>query len=370
VIDQYLREGPLVDLPLHPRQHTYQAGKSTESALHQLVSRLERALDQKQYALGVFFDIEGAFDNSSPCSVRYALDEWRVIKPVKNWIVNMIESCSIHVCLENSNIVVQAGRRLPQGGSLSPTVWSLIADSLLKWLSKQGVYAQGFADDGIAVVIGCFLTTLCEIMQRVLKGVEHWCMERELSVNPSKTELMLFTRKYKVDRLSPVIFYGKELTLYKQMNYLGVILDPKLSWKLLVDVKCNKALAAFYQVRTTTSKTWGASPKVVHWIYMAVIRPMLTYAAVIWWPRARYITVSKQLTCYNSYISTTIGVPVYYRSHENNSYSSYETAGRSGSATYTFIQQEAIMAYYRLRAASQWVDGRGEHAKISQKWHN
>jgi len=115
---------------------------------------------------------------------------------------------------------------------------------------------------------------------------------------------------------------------------LGVILDPKLSWKLLVDVKCNKALAAFYQVRTTTSKTWGASPKVVHWIYMAVIRPMLTYAAVIWWPRARYITVSKQLTCYNSYISTTIGVPVYYRSHENNSYSSYETAGRSGSATY------------------------------------
>ena len=23
---------------------------------------------------------------------------------------------------------------------------------------------------------------------------------------------------------------------------------------------------------------------------------MLTYAAVIWWPRARYITVSKQLT--------------------------------------------------------------------------
>ena len=62
VIDPYLRENPLVDLPLHPRQHAYQAGKSTESALHQLVSRLERAQDQKQYALGVFFDIEGAFD--------------------------------------------------------------------------------------------------------------------------------------------------------------------------------------------------------------------------------------------------------------------------------------------------------------------
>jgi len=145
----------LVDLPLHPRQHVYQAGKSTESALHQLVSRLERALDQKQYALGVFFNIEGAFDNSSPRSVRYALDEWRVVKPVRNWIVNMIESRSIHVCFGNSNMVVRAGRGLPQGGGLSPTLWSLIADSLLKWLSKQGVYAQGFADDGVAVVIRC-----------------------------------------------------------------------------------------------------------------------------------------------------------------------------------------------------------------------
>jgi len=83
------------------------------------------------------------------------------------------------------------------------------------------------------------LTTLCEIMQRVLEGVERWCMERELSVNPSKMEMMLFTRKYKVVRLSPVIFYGKELTLCKQVKYLGVILDPKLSSKLHVDVKCN-----------------------------------------------------------------------------------------------------------------------------------
>jgi len=33
----------------------------------------------------------------------------------------------------------------------------------------------------------------------------------------------------------------------------------------------------------------------------------------------------------------------------------------------TFIQQETMMAYYRLCAASQWLAGGGEHAKISQK---
>jgi len=49
---------------MHPRQHAYQAGKSTESALHQLIGRIEKALDAKEYALGIFFDIEGAFDNT------------------------------------------------------------------------------------------------------------------------------------------------------------------------------------------------------------------------------------------------------------------------------------------------------------------
>jgi len=55
LIDCYLRSGPLLDLPIHPRQHAFQTGKSTESALHQLVGRIERALDANEYSLGVFF---------------------------------------------------------------------------------------------------------------------------------------------------------------------------------------------------------------------------------------------------------------------------------------------------------------------------
>ena len=73
LIDRYLRGGPLVTVPLHPRQHAFQTGKSTESALHQLVGRIEKALDAKEYVLGVFFDIEGAFDNTSSTCVKNAL---------------------------------------------------------------------------------------------------------------------------------------------------------------------------------------------------------------------------------------------------------------------------------------------------------
>ena len=95
LVGRFLRDGPLKQLPLHPRQHAFQAGKSTESALHQLVERLERAIEANQFALGIFFDIEGAFNNVSITSVAKALDDWN-IKPVpKRWITAMLQKWAI-----------------------------------------------------------------------------------------------------------------------------------------------------------------------------------------------------------------------------------------------------------------------------------
>jgi len=170
LVDRYLRMGPLTELPLYPRQHAFEAGKSTESALHQLIGKIERTLSFKQYALGVFFDIEGAFDNSSPLSVATPLTDWQVGKPISNWIIAMIQKRVIIVTHGLTIIAAQAVRGLPQGGGLSPTLWSLVADSLLVWLGRQGVYAQGFADDGTVVVTGMFLPPICEIMQMILSA--------------------------------------------------------------------------------------------------------------------------------------------------------------------------------------------------------
>ena len=74
-----IREEEEVDIPIHPRQHAFQAGKSTESALHHLVGQIEKALDGGEYALGVFFNIQRAFDNTPITSIKKALHERQVI---------------------------------------------------------------------------------------------------------------------------------------------------------------------------------------------------------------------------------------------------------------------------------------------------
>ena len=64
LVDRYLRDEAMAIVPLHPNQHAYQAGKSVETALHQLVVRVEKALDQRAIGLGAFVNLEGAFNNT------------------------------------------------------------------------------------------------------------------------------------------------------------------------------------------------------------------------------------------------------------------------------------------------------------------
>jgi hypothetical protein len=65
--------------------------------------------------------------------------------------------------------------------------------------------------------------------------------------------------------------------------YLGLMLDKGLTWKKQLDKVINKAYKAFCKYRGTFGKTSDLKPKVIYWIYTAVVRAIVTYAATVWW---------------------------------------------------------------------------------------
>ena len=81
-----------VDKLITQHQHGFRTGKSTESALHQLVTKIERTIVEGQYALGIFLDIEGAFDNVSFKTITEALSEFQLPRIVVRWINAMLRS--------------------------------------------------------------------------------------------------------------------------------------------------------------------------------------------------------------------------------------------------------------------------------------
>jgi hypothetical protein len=59
LVKKHIRDVALKIHPLHRNQHTYQIGKSTETALHSVVACTENATEHEDIALGAVLDIEG-----------------------------------------------------------------------------------------------------------------------------------------------------------------------------------------------------------------------------------------------------------------------------------------------------------------------
>ena len=294
LIDRYIRTDILSKMPLHINQHAYQRGKSTMSAVHKLVSSIESTLNSREHALVVFLDIEGAFDRATFKSFRDAANMHGVDPFVTEWITNMLQDRILTADLKGVKVRKRPVMGCPQGGVLSPLIWLLIANSLLCIMEKAKIPSVGFADDYSLTSRGKFLSTTFDVMQTALEKVEQFVTSVGLSVNPAKVGAMLFTRsrnpQTKILRL-----FGQEIPLVDEFKFLGLTFDRQLRWTNHLERRIKKSCMAFGQCRRAIGRTWGLSPKSIHWLYTSVIRPTLTYGAAVWWQKAQSKTVINNL---------------------------------------------------------------------------
>jgi hypothetical protein len=108
------------------------------------------------------------------------------------WIVAMLSKRMVRAELRGVSLKMMVHRGCPQGGVLSPLLWKMVINSLLR---------QGFADDIAIVINDKFLSTVCELMQKA------WCRRVGLSVTADKTSMVLFTNNRKLVRFKKSILF-------------------------------------------------------------------------------------------------------------------------------------------------------------------
>jgi hypothetical protein len=295
LVDRYLRHETLALLPLHSNQHAYQAGKSVETTLHQLVAQVDKAPDQQEITLGTFLDIEGAFNNTCYDTMCGALVRHGSEYTIVRWIRATLEGRVAFVTLNGTSVGLTISRGCPQGGVLSPILWCLVVNDLLTTLSGGGVFIQGYADDVCLFAVGKFPDTVSGLMQWALLTVETWFNEVGLSVNLDKTGLVAFTRKRKLQGFFEPRIFGVTLSLSGSVKYLGVILDSRLAWREHVEVKVRKA-DNLWACRRACGARWGLRPKVAHWLYVAFFRPTISFASLVWWSGCQTASAKKKLS--------------------------------------------------------------------------
>ena len=136
LVDRYIKDEYLEKRPLHRFQHAFRTGRSVEVVVHHFVKKVEIAKKEKLVTLACFVDIEGTFNRTPTEVIINALRKFANSDTIVGWIKQMLTKRKVQTSRGDATASGMVNRECPQGGILSPLLWSLVVDDLLYTLEN------------------------------------------------------------------------------------------------------------------------------------------------------------------------------------------------------------------------------------------
>jgi ribonuclease HI len=293
--------------PLNANQHAFLKGRSTETALTSMVNKIESALNNQKIAIGVFLDIQGAFDNVKTESIIEGMKAKNIDRKIISWYGSYLQNRTVQIEYKGCKAERSLIKGTPQGGVLSPLMWNLAFESLLALFKDDDpVKINGYADDAALICAGEDSRQIHMYIQRTLNKISEWGLRHNLTFSAAKTVAVVFTKKHKC--IKPVLtLNGIAIPYCEDVKYLGVILDSKLTWRKHVKAKINNAKAQILKIRNAMGKLWGAPPKMMKWAFTGIVRPAIMYGALVWAKVSQTAWAEEEFTKINRMALMTFG---------------------------------------------------------------
>jgi len=267
---------------LSENQHGFRAGKSTETALHALVAGIEQSFAAKSVTACLFLDIKSAFDAAWPPGIIAALGT----KGCPGYLIRIIRDflSGRRAVLKNQDkeLLVDVSVGCPQGSLLSPILWNILIDEMLRIKLPGNTRILAYADDITLSSTHKDPAMAVANLNKALEIIRAHLSSIKLSLNASKTVMMVFSKRaIPLSDLS-VEIEGHRILPSRTTKLLGVILDQHLKWKDHIDEREQKFKRVIHTVRRFLGRNWGLSRHRLRTIYTAVAEPTLLYACSIW----------------------------------------------------------------------------------------
>ena len=260
-------------------QFGFRNGHSTDHALIDLTEDIRDALDANKFAVGVFIDLQKAFDTVDHDILVKKLEHYGVRGVSNNWFKSYLSNRKQFVTISQVNSDFQHMELgVPQGSVLGPLLFLLYINDLhstIKFCSTRH-----FADDTNLLIKNKSLKQLKKHLNFDLRQLVSWLKSNKISLNTSKTETLIFRHPNKVINYDlKVKMQGKRLYPSKYVKYLGILIDPHLNWSHHTDLLAPKL-----------SRAIGMLSKIRHFvpidilrnIYFGIFSSILMYGAQIW----------------------------------------------------------------------------------------
>ena len=261
-------------------QFGFRANHSTSHALISITEKIRDALDNDNFACGVFIDLKKAFDTVDHNILIAKLEYYGARNISKNWFSSYLQNRSQFVTLsgyESSSRYVQVG--VPQGSVLGPLLFLIYINDLN--ISVKNSIVHHFADDTNLLYINKSIKVISKKINYDLKGITNWLNANRISLNISKTEFIIFRKRSKpvCSESLKIKINGVRLYPSTSIKYLGILIDEHLSWKYHICElvkKLNRSNNMLSKIRHYVNS------KTIRSLYFSLFSSHISYCHQIW----------------------------------------------------------------------------------------
>lgn len=257
--------------------------RSAHSTTHQLVrvsQLITHEINVNRYAGMVLIDLARAFDSVWHQALIYKLANYGLNDTFLKLILSYLSDRFLYVSLNGSDsswLPVTAG--VPQGSILGPVLFNLyINDIPLPSSSDTALYA----DDSALLTSSWSLQCLVSKLQNHLDLASKFFQDWKLSINPLKTQAIVFSKKRPTLPPHKLTVKGVIIPWSDEVRYLGVVLDRQLSWTPAVADRIKKVRAAAGALHPYISASSSLNRSLRLTLYKVCLRPILAYGAHVW----------------------------------------------------------------------------------------
>ena len=265
---------------IYDLQFGFRKNHSVNHALTSLTEDIRRsALDDNCFASGVFIDLQKAFDTVDHGILLSKLNHYGIRGKANDWFKSYLTNRKQFVSINgfNSNeLLIKID--VPQGSVLGPLLVLVYINDL--HLAIKYSTTRLFADHTSLLIKNKSLKQLKKHLNIDLRNLTRWLKANKISLNASKTELLVFRHPNKIINYDLKLkIDGKRLYPSKYVKYLGILIDSHLNWCFhtdLLSTKLSRSIGMLSKIRHYVSKD------TLRMIYFGIFSSQLVYASQIW----------------------------------------------------------------------------------------
>ena len=223
---------------IYDLQFGFRKNHSTNHAIISIIQKIQDAIQNNKFAIGVFIDLQKAFDTVNHHILLEKLNHYGISGISNAWFESYLSDRQQFVSIgsETSDLTtIEHG--VPQGSVLGPLLFLLYINDLHQCIHNSTSFH--FADDTNLLYIPPNKVRNRNIARRLnidLKSLNNWLMANKISLNSSKTELIVFRKKGVPMPNLKLKLNGVELKPKHEIKYLGITIDEHLTFKSHINI--------------------------------------------------------------------------------------------------------------------------------------